>query len=63
MTRPEAPDDDDPVLDQFLDFLVADIARHPERMQAVGTSRVQRLQLLVDELDVDLDTALPEDDE
>lgn len=63
LTRAEAPGDDDPVLGQFLDFLAADIARHPERLQAVDAGLVQRLQSLVDGVEVDLDAALPEDNE
>jgi len=63
LTRVEASDGDDPVLGQFLCFLAADITRHPERLQAVDTGLVQRLQALVGDVDVDLDTALSEDDE
>jgi antitoxin PrlF len=63
LTRVEASDGDDPVLGQFLGFLAADIARHPERLQAVDAGLVQRLQSLVGDVDVDLDTALSEDDE
>mgnify|MGYP001574518420 FL=1 len=65
LTRVEASDGDDPVLGQFLDFLAADIARHPERLQAVDGALVQRLQALVGgvDVDLDLDAALSEDDE
>ena len=63
LTRVEASDGDDPVLGQFLGFLAADITRHPERLQAVDAGLVQRLQSLVGGVDVDLDTALSEDDE
>jgi antitoxin PrlF len=63
LTRVEASDGDDPVLGQFLGFLAADIARHPERLQAVDAGLVQRLQALVRGVDVDLDAALSEDDE
>ena len=63
LTRVEASDGDDPVLDQFLGFLAADIARHPERLQAMDTGLVQRIQALVSGDDVDLDAALPENDE
>lgn len=63
LTRVEASDGDDPVLGQFLGFLAADIARHPERLQVVDTGLVQRLQSLVSGIDVDLDAALSEDDE
>lgn len=54
LTRAEASDGDDPVLGQFLGFLAADITRYPERMQAVDTGLVQRLQALVGGIDVDL---------
>lgn len=37
----------DPLLGQFLGFLVGDMANHPERLQAVNASFVQRLQSLV----------------
>ena len=63
LTRVETSDGDDPVLGQFLGFLAADITRHPERLQAVDTGLVQRLQALVGGVDVDLDAALSEDDE
>lgn len=63
LTRAEASDGDAPVLGQFLSFLATDITRHPERLQAVDTGLVQRLQALVGGVDVDLDAALSEDDE
>jgi len=63
LTRVETPDSDDPVLGQFLGFLAADMTRRPERLQAVDTALVQRLQTLVGGVDVDLDAALSEDDE
>jgi antitoxin PrlF len=63
LTRAEVPDGDDPVLGQFLSFLARDIANHPERLQAVDTGFVQRLQSLTDGIEVDLDTPLSEDDE
>ncbi len=63
LTRVDAPDADDPVLGQFLSFLAADITRHPERLQALDTDLVQRLQSLVGCADVGLDGALSADDE
>ena len=51
------------MLGQFLGFLARDIASHPERLQAVDASLVQRLQFLVGGVEVDLDTALSADDE
>lgn len=63
LTRAEAGAGDDPVLDQFRGFLATDIARHPERVQALDAGLVQRLQSLVGGVDVDLDAALSANDE
>jgi len=63
LTRAEVNDGDDPVLGQFLGFLARDIASHPERLQAVDTGLVQRIQSLVGGVKVDLDAALSADDE
>ena len=62
LTRADAPDDD-PVLGQFLDFLAADITRHPERLHSLDAGLVQQLQSLVGDVDIDLDTALSAEDE
>jgi antitoxin PrlF len=53
----------DPVLDAFLAFLARDMAEHPERLQALNAELVNRLQTLVGEVELDLDTALSADDE
>lgn len=63
LTRAEASDSDDPLLGQFLGFLARDIASHPERLQAVDASFVQRLQSLTGGIEVDLDAPLSADDE
>lgn len=63
LTRAGASEGDDPVLGQFLGFLARDIASHPERLQAIDTSLVQRIQSLVGDIDVDLNAALSADDE
>ena len=44
-------------------FLARDIARHPERLQAVDTGLVQRLQSLVSGVEVNFDAPLAADDE
>ncbi|MET0265632.1 MAG: type II toxin-antitoxin system PrlF family antitoxin [Duganella sp.] len=62
LTRAEESEADDPILGQFLGFLARDIANHPERLQAMDAGLVQRLQSLVDKIEVDLDAALPADD-
>jgi antitoxin PrlF len=63
LTRASDAEADDPVLGQFLGFLARDIATHPERLQSVSSSFVQRVQSLVGEVNVDLDAPLSEDDE
>ena len=63
LTRAEAVEGDDPVLGQFLRFLAGDIASHPERLHALDTGLVQRIQSLVGGIKVGLDAALSADDE
>jgi antitoxin PrlF len=63
LTRAQVPDEDDPLLAQFLIFLSSDIARHPERLQAIDASLVQRLRSLTDGIEIHLDAALSADDE
>ncbi len=63
LTRAETYESDDPILGQFLDFLTRDITSHPERLQTMDAGFVQRIQSLVDGVKVDLDAALPADDE
>ena len=63
LTRAQAPSGDDPVLGQFLGFLARDMTNHPERLQSVDAQLLQRMQSLVGGIHVDLDAALPADDE
>ena len=59
----EAPEEDDPVLGMFLEFLARDIARHPERLQPVGADLIARIHSLVGDVEVDLEAPLSADDE
>jgi antitoxin PrlF len=63
LTRVEALEVDDPILGQFLGFLARDISSHPQRLQSVDSHFLQRIQSLVGGIEVDLDAALPADDE
>ncbi|MFG6447811.1 type II toxin-antitoxin system PrlF family antitoxin [Roseateles sp. BYS180W] len=63
LSRAEPTQPADPVLGAFLGFLAQDIAQHPERLQAIDASLVQRLQALSEGVDIDLDAALSADDE
>lgn len=63
LKRAEAMDSNGPVLDQFLVFLVGDVMQHPDRLRALDEELVHRMQYLVGDVEVDLDSALSEDDE
>ena len=63
LTRADHAESEDPVLGQFLNFLAHDIASHPQRLQAIDTSLVQRIHSLVGHSAVDIDAALSADDE
>jgi antitoxin PrlF len=63
LTRASDSEGDDPLLGQFLGFLARDFATHPERLQSLSSSLVQRIQSLVGEVNVDLDAPLTADDE
>jgi antitoxin PrlF len=58
-----AGDDDDPVLNTFLDFLARDIAKHPEHVRAVDVGLAKRMRSLTKCITVDLNAALDPDDE
>lgn len=63
LTRAVVPTSEDPVMVRFLNFLAHDIASHPERLATVDAGLVQRIQLLVGDLPVDIDAALSAEDE
>jgi antitoxin PrlF len=63
LTRADVAEMNDPALDVFLSFLARDIATRPERLQAIDPAFVQRMQSLVEGIDVDLDAPLSADDE
>jgi antitoxin PrlF len=63
MSRSDNASDADPALGAFLNFLANDMAQNPERLQAVDQGLVQHLQSLTAHVDVDLEAALPAEDE
>jgi len=63
LKRATASEVNDPALAPFLGLLARDLAEHPERLQAVDASLVQRIQALVGSVEVDLDAPLLADDE
>lgn len=58
-----AGEEDDPVLSTFLDFLARDIARHPQRVQAIDAGLAKRMRSLSKGVKLDLDAALDPADE
>lgn len=63
ITRATPVEKDDPVLGQFLNFLAADMATRPERMQAIPSALLVRIESLVGQVEVDFDAPLSADDE
>ena len=58
-----AEGDGDPVLDGFLAFLARDMSARPERIAAIDAGLLERIRLLVADVEVDLDAPLSPDDE
>ena len=63
LTRAQISEGDDPVLGQFLGFIARDIAKHPERVQAVDAGLLLRIDSLVGGITVNFDSPLSADDE
>jgi antitoxin PrlF len=63
LTRAATGENDDPALAPFLGFLARDMAKHPERLQAVDAGLAQRIQALVGGIEINLDAPLSADDE
>jgi antitoxin PrlF len=53
----------DPLLGKFLDFLATDIQHNPQHLRSISTDLVNRIQPLVDRVDLDLDAPLAAEDE
>ena len=63
LSRSGGSEDEDPAMGAFLTFLANDLAQQPERLQALDAGLVQKLQALVGQVKVDLEAALPLEDE
>lgn len=63
ISRSDRTEEDDPVLEKFLEFLAEDMQKHPQRIQAVSSELVDRLRDLTADVDIDLDAALSDEDE
>jgi antitoxin PrlF len=62
MSRDNQPEDD-PVLGSFLNFLAQDIRKNPQHIQAISSDLVNRVQSLVADVEIDLDSPLSDEDE
>ncbi len=56
-------DEQDPIVDQFLEFLAQDMAQNPSHIEAVDVQLASRIQSLVGDLDIDLDAPLSDEDD
>jgi antitoxin PrlF len=55
--------EEDPALGKFLHFLANDISHDPQRLRLFSNSLLNRIQTLVDDVDIDIGAALdPQDD-
>ena len=54
--------DEDPVLGKFLNFLARDMENQPDRIQPVSRHIIDRAKALVEGIEVDLDSTLPNGD-
>lgn len=63
LTRADPEVDADPALEPFLHFLAQDVAAHPERLQALDASLLQRVKALTQGMRLDLNAPLSADDE
>ncbi|MGD1918954.1 MAG: type II toxin-antitoxin system PrlF family antitoxin [Pleurocapsa sp.] len=57
ITRSEVSEED-PVLGKFLDFLAQDMEQNPQHIQPVTSTTVERVQSLVEDVEIDLDAPL-----
>lgn len=55
--------DEDPVLANFLTFLANDIIQNPQNIKEIDSDLYDRIQSLVSNVDIDLDSPLSEEDE
>lgn len=54
---------DDPIIEYFLLFLVNDIKNHPENITALNSTLYSRAKSLVSDVEIDLNAPLSEKDE
>ncbi|GCL38448.1 MAG: type II toxin-antitoxin system PrlF family antitoxin [Sphaerospermopsis sp.] len=55
--------EEDPTLGEFLNFIAQDIQKNPQHLQLIKPELVTRIQSLVADVEIDLDTPLSDEDE
>jgi antitoxin PrlF len=63
ISRAAAQSESDPALESFLDFLAADIHKHPERLRALTKDTQRSISKLTKGVKFDLNAPLNADDE
>lgn len=58
-----AQTEEDPILEKFLDFLAQEMEKNPHHLQTINSGLVNRVQSLVAEIEIDLDSPLLDEDE
>ncbi|WP_045221505.1 type II toxin-antitoxin system PrlF family antitoxin [Desulfonatronum thioautotrophicum] len=61
IVRADMEEENDPVLEEFLDFLARDMKEHPKRIQAMDSHFARRITSLVQDVQADLDQPLEDD--
>lgn len=62
MSRAEQ-EEDDPVLEEFLNFLALDMSKNPQNIKAISSDLLKRTQSLVADVEFDIDAPLSDEDE
>jgi antitoxin PrlF len=63
ISRADQAEENDPVLGEFLNFLVQDMEQNPQHIQAMSSDLVSHVQSLISGVDLDLDAPLLDEDE
>jgi len=63
LTRAEADEESDPVVEKFLAFLARDMEAHPAQIRGISPALLRRARTLVKGVKVELDAPLPPEDE
>lgn len=62
ITRSETLEED-PVLAKFLGFLAQDMKQNPQHIQPIASKTFERVQSLIENVEIDLDASLSDEDE